>query len=65
MAATAGIRATRLAFSQQRLFLGAMRAIHRDGWGRNATDRSVIFFLPERTVVSARRLEPSIMGSRP
>jgi hypothetical protein len=27
--ATAGIRATRLAFSQQRLFLGAMRAIHR------------------------------------
>jgi len=29
MAATAGIRATRLAFSQQRLFLGAMRAIHR------------------------------------
>jgi uncharacterized protein (DUF2236 family) len=29
MAATAGIRATRLAFRQQRLFLGAMRAIHR------------------------------------
>lgn len=29
MAATAGLRATRLAFSQQRLFLGALRAIHR------------------------------------
>jgi uncharacterized protein (DUF2236 family) len=29
MAATAGLRATRLAFSQQWLFLGAMRAIHR------------------------------------
>ena len=29
MAATAGLRATRLAFSQQQLFLGAMRAIHR------------------------------------
>ena len=29
VAATAGLRATRLAFSQQRLFLGAMRAIHR------------------------------------
>jgi uncharacterized protein (DUF2236 family) len=29
MAATAGLRATRLALSQQRLFLGAMRAIHR------------------------------------
>jgi len=29
MAATAGIRAVRLAFGQQRLFLGAMRAIHR------------------------------------
>ena len=29
MAATAGLRATRLAFNQQRLFLGAMRAIHR------------------------------------
>jgi uncharacterized protein (DUF2236 family) len=29
IAATAGIRATRLAFRQQRLFLGAMRAIHR------------------------------------
>jgi uncharacterized protein (DUF2236 family) len=29
MAATAGIRATRLMLSQQRLFLGAMRAIHR------------------------------------
>src|SRR3954452_7019123 len=28
-AATAGIRAARLAFDQQRLFLGAMRAIHR------------------------------------
>jgi ER-bound oxygenase mpaB/B'/Rubber oxygenase, catalytic domain len=31
MAATAGIRAARLVFSQQRLFLGAMRAIHRAG----------------------------------
>jgi uncharacterized protein (DUF2236 family) len=29
MAATAGLRATRLAFSQQWLFLSAMRAIHR------------------------------------
>jgi uncharacterized protein (DUF2236 family) len=29
MAATAGLRAARLVFSQQRLFLGAMRAIHR------------------------------------
>ena len=29
MAATAGIRAARLAFDRQRLFLGAMRAVHR------------------------------------
>jgi len=29
MAATAGLRAARVMFSQQRLFLGAMRAIHR------------------------------------
>jgi len=29
MAATAGIRAVRVAFANQRLFLGAMRAIHR------------------------------------
>jgi hypothetical protein len=29
MAATAGLRVARLMFSQQRLFLGAMRAIHR------------------------------------
>jgi hypothetical protein len=29
MAATAGLQATRLMFSQQPLFLGAMRAIHR------------------------------------
>jgi uncharacterized protein (DUF2236 family) len=29
LAATAGIRATRLAFGQQRLFLAAMRAVHR------------------------------------
>jgi hypothetical protein len=29
MAATAGLRATRLAFSQRRLFLGVLRAIHR------------------------------------
>jgi len=32
MAATAGIRAVRVAFSNQRLFLGAMRAIHRAEW---------------------------------
>jgi hypothetical protein len=32
MAATAGLRAARLAFQQQRLFLGAMRAIHRAEW---------------------------------
>jgi hypothetical protein len=31
MAATAGLRAARLVFSQQRLFLGAMRAIRRAG----------------------------------
>ena len=29
LAATPGLRATRLAFSQQWLFLGAVRAIHR------------------------------------
>ena len=29
MAATAGLRAARLVFSHQRLFLGAVRAIHR------------------------------------
>ena len=29
MAATAGLLAARLAFSRQRLFLGAMQAIHR------------------------------------
>jgi hypothetical protein len=29
MTATAGIRAAHLVFSQQRLFQGAMRAIHR------------------------------------
>src|SRR5579862_3025474 len=32
MAATAGVRAARLAFSQERLFLGAMRAVHRAEW---------------------------------
>jgi uncharacterized protein (DUF2236 family) len=32
MAATAGIRAVRVAFANQRLFLGAMRAIHRAEW---------------------------------
>jgi uncharacterized protein (DUF2236 family) len=32
MAATAGLRAARLAFSQERVFLGAMRAIHRAEW---------------------------------
>jgi ER-bound oxygenase mpaB/B'/Rubber oxygenase, catalytic domain len=29
LAATAGLRVTRVAFSQQRLFLSALRAIHR------------------------------------
>jgi uncharacterized protein (DUF2236 family) len=32
VAATAGLRAARLAFSQERVFLGAMRAIHRAEW---------------------------------
>jgi uncharacterized protein (DUF2236 family) len=32
MASTAGLRALRLAFSQERLFLGAMGAIHRAEW---------------------------------
>ncbi len=32
MVATAGLRAARLAFGQERLFLGAMRAIHRAEW---------------------------------
>lgn len=32
MAATAGLRAARLTFSQERVFLGAMRAIHRAEW---------------------------------
>jgi uncharacterized protein (DUF2236 family) len=32
MAATAGLRATRRVLSQERLFLGAMRAIHRAEW---------------------------------
>lgn len=32
LAATAGLRAVRLAFSQERLFLVAMRAIHRAEW---------------------------------
>jgi len=31
-AATAGLRAARLAFGQQRLFLAAMRAVHRAEW---------------------------------
>jgi uncharacterized protein (DUF2236 family) len=42
MAATAGLRAAHLAFSQQWLFLGAMRAIHRAEWAgeaRPASDR--------------------------
>jgi uncharacterized protein (DUF2236 family) len=39
MAATAGIRATRLAFRQERLFLGAMRAIHRAEWAGDASGR--------------------------
>jgi hypothetical protein len=37
MAATAGIRATRLAFSRQSLFLPAMRAVHR---AESAGDRA-------------------------
>jgi uncharacterized protein (DUF2236 family) len=41
MAATAGIRAARLAFSQQRLFLGAMRAVHRAESAGAATRRSL------------------------
>jgi uncharacterized protein (DUF2236 family) len=32
MAATAGLRAARLAFGQEKLFLAAMRAIHRAEW---------------------------------
>jgi uncharacterized protein (DUF2236 family) len=32
MAATAGLRVARLARSQERVFLGAMRAIHRAEW---------------------------------
>ena len=32
IAATAGLRAVRLAFRQERVFLGAMRAIHRAEW---------------------------------
>lgn len=32
VAATAGLRVARLAFSQERVFLGAMRAIHRAEW---------------------------------
>jgi uncharacterized protein (DUF2236 family) len=32
LAATAGLRTARLMFSQQRVFLGAMRAIHRAEW---------------------------------
>ena len=31
-AATAGLRAARLAMNRERLFLGAMRAIHRAEW---------------------------------
>jgi uncharacterized protein (DUF2236 family) len=40
MAATAGIRATRLAFRQEWLFLGAMRAIHRAEWAGETPGRS-------------------------
>jgi len=40
MAATAGIRATRLAFRQEWLFLGAMRAIHRAEWAGETPSRS-------------------------
>ena len=39
MAATAGIRATRLAFDRERLFRGAMRAIHRAEWAGDASGR--------------------------
>jgi hypothetical protein len=38
VAATAGLRVARVAFSQQRLFSGAMRAIHRaESAGENRT----------------------------
>jgi uncharacterized protein (DUF2236 family) len=40
MAATAGLRATRLAFGRQKLFLAAMRAVHRAEWaGENPLRR--------------------------
>jgi hypothetical protein len=51
MAATAGLRATRLALSQERLFLGAMRAIHR---AESATENG-----------SASALTTSVRGSSP
>jgi len=38
VAATAGLRATRLAFSQERVFLTAMRAIHRAEWAGDKQD---------------------------
>jgi phosphoenolpyruvate-protein kinase (PTS system EI component) len=40
IAATAGLRAVRLAFGRRRLFLGAMRAVHRAEWaGENIEAR--------------------------
>jgi uncharacterized protein (DUF2236 family) len=39
MAATAGLRAARLAFNQQPLFLAAMRAIHRAEWAGDLRGR--------------------------
>ena len=46
MAATAGIRATRLAFRQQRLFLGAMDERMRFMiWGERIKDRPQFFSL--------------------
>jgi hypothetical protein len=39
IAATAGLRAARLAFGQQRLFLAAMRAVHRAEWAGEKRSR--------------------------
>ena len=53
MAATAGIRATRLAFRQQRLFLGAMRAIHRAESAGDAPGPSAPRRKPRGAAISA------------
>ena len=39
MAATAGLQAARLAFGQQKLFLAAMRAVHRAEWAGEKRSR--------------------------